>query len=872
MAGDRDVEFVFAQTERPWELEIDGIVLSVGRDLGSLGHAVRDAFPNADWASVDLEAIAAGRVTSLLLDPERSAPSRRAILVTARGQGGEAPTVDSIITATVAALEEAGRLGVTAIGLPLLGTGVLGADKGMVAYGMVTAADQTVPRFRSLRRVVFFGRSASDGAAVRAEFAKHGIGEDSGDQPAPEVGELAGGISRDLVDPNRAIPLASDRLGFAPYVSMLATVIADRETPLPLSIGVFGEWGAGKSTFMGMLRSEVGRLADGERYCGEIAQIGFNAWHYADSNLWASLGDEIFRQLAGAETTSRERAGQLRAELADRLEQRKQLEAVTQQAREKAAELRERADEALAAREGSARELVRTLGNSVWRQLSVTEEAEQARLLAEELRGTLTEAELLRRTPWDRRGRIAYAAAAILLLGGLFAAAMAPALREWLSGVGGAFVLVAGWGTWALARARKGLRQLRKLGEDLHAGMVREAVGDELAKLRAAEADQLVAEAQLREVVQHVGELGRELAELAPGSRLYSFLADRAQSEAYRGNLGLISTIRKDFEQLVRLMVDWRTNPDQGDSPRQPVDRIVLYIDDLDRCGPSQVVDVLQAVHLLLAFELFVVVVGVDPRWLLRSVRSHYGEVLGDHATPEDYLEKIVNIPFALPGMVDGSMSRLLRGLVGPSTDDIPARLAGMSEPVAEEPGLITVEPGSEVDDQRRPAGNVRPPRPMTEPELTLLAALDPLIGTPREAKRIFNLYRMVRATRNLSDASTFLDGDYQAVIVLLGLLTAPADLARPVLDALLARPGDTTWSAFLADVLPQPGNRHALVGSLPDGDVRRWRHLHDALTKVSAQTTLTDLSLLQTWLPRIRRFTYTLPTPRAPLSVTPKA
>ncbi|MEZ5024500.1 MAG: P-loop NTPase fold protein [Chitinophagales bacterium] len=42
------------------------------------------------------------------------------------------------------------------------------------------------------------------------------------------------------------------------------------------------------------------------------------------------------------------------------------------------------------------------------------------------------------------------------------------------------------------------------------------------------------------------------------------------------------------------------------------VERIVLYIDDLDRCPPKKVVEVLQAIHLILAFPLFVVVVGVD--------------------------------------------------------------------------------------------------------------------------------------------------------------------------------------------------------------------------------------------------------------------
>jgi len=46
-----------------------------------------------------------------------------------------------------------------------------------------------------------------------------------------------------------------------------------------------------------------------------------------------------------------------------------------------------------------------------------------------------------------------------------------------------------------------------------------------------------------------------------------------------------------------------------------PLQRIVLYVDDLDRCPPTKVVDVLRATHLLLALPLFVVIVAVDPRW-----------------------------------------------------------------------------------------------------------------------------------------------------------------------------------------------------------------------------------------------------------------
>ena len=98
----------------------------------------------------------------------------------------------------------------------------------------------------------------------------------------------------------------------------------------------------------------------------------------------------------------------------------------------------------------------------------------------------------------------------------------------------------------------------------------------------------------------------------------------------------------------------------QADPAERAIDRIVLYIDDLDRCSPQQVVAVLQAVHLLMALDLFVVVVGVDPRWLVRSLQDEYPKLLessrengggadGWDASPEDYLEKISASPSSCP-------------------------------------------------------------------------------------------------------------------------------------------------------------------------------------------------------------------------------
>src|SRR5690606_40859493 len=120
--------------------------------------------------------------------------------------------------------------------------------------------------------------------------------------------------------------------------------------------------------------------------------------------------------------------------------------------------------------------------------------------------------------------------------------------------------------------------------------------------------------------------------------------------------LGLISIIRRDFEILNDLFTDHNQEAtkikdakDFKDKFKKPLERIILYIDDLDRCPEENVVQVLEAVNLLMAFPLFVVIVGVDPRWVKNaSIKRHQlqftksMEVNGiDPISTSDYLEKI---------------------------------------------------------------------------------------------------------------------------------------------------------------------------------------------------------------------------------------
>jgi hypothetical protein len=142
----------------------------------------------------------------------------------------------------------------------------------------------------------------------------------------------------------------------------------------------------------------------------------------------------------------------------------------------------------------------------------------------------------------------------------------------------------------------------------------------------------------------------------------------------------------------------------------------------------------------------------------------------------------------------------------------------------------------------------------------------------------MLNLYRMLRSTRDLSDASTFLGddrspGDYQAVALLLGMMTADARVLRDVLDAepqaepqvaggLNSRPDNDDWHKFIADFTPKYsgeewGNR--IIGRIPPEDVPAWQQFARCAARTSNLITLSDLTAFKRWAPRIQRFSFVL-------------
>lgn len=87
--------------------------------------------------------------------------------------------------------------------------------------------------------------------------------------------------------------------------------------------------------------------------------------------------------------------------------------------------------------------------------------------------------------------------------------------------------------------------------------------------------------------------------------------------------------------------------------------RLVIFVDDLDRCLPEKAVEILEAIKLFLDVPGVVFVLGMDREIVRRGVETHYRSIMnisagekGGDEVPIDgdlYLQKIIQIPFNLP-------------------------------------------------------------------------------------------------------------------------------------------------------------------------------------------------------------------------------
>ena len=719
-----------------------------------------------------------------------------------------------------------------------------------------------------------------------------------------------------------------DQLNITPDVNAFSAVFASNQVVPPLCLGLFGDWGAGKTFFMDKMWDRIERLKDlaqaaeiAERpssYCAHIVQIRFNAWHYIDANLWASLAHHIFRELAAA--ISGDRSGkekEEKAELLRKLEAARKLrddaDLRLKDTKRKLATAKQQLREARAIREGRELELgdlaavawQEVIGNAeVQKELSETSQQIGLPVTiqnAEELNNTLQglrtfwgKFKLSFRTPSQRRlwlrallvMVLVIAASAFILNWILNNPTLIGAMATVLGVVSAGLAVIKPLlkPIWNFAQTLQGLKTEldKRLQEKRETLTQAEAdLQKELSDLRKQEAEmqQALAKAQ-KEVDVAQGALEEEHEQ-----RLDDFIRKRVASREYEKQLGIVSLVHTDFKTLSELL-------GEGDDPALPrIDRIILYIDDLDRCPEEKVTDVLQAVHLLLAFELFIVVVGVDSRWLLRSLERSYpalqqaalqqaglsaDEMRAWESTPQNYLEKIFQIPFNLQRLDQPGVRRLADSILGATAQRV-ARSVDQQQPRGRDeddngPSRVQEEQTGEAPPERETESiDLTPPALNIEAwEREFIPMLSMMLPTPRAVKRFVNIYRLIRARVPPRTLYEFVGteenpGEFVAVMILLAILTGFPRLAARVFGMVLRLGKSSPWS-YVVDALapelisgPLPRRfRNEVVPDMEAAEAAEWGRLYTALSSLAEQgKQLHTMEPYSQWVHQVARFSF---------------
>ena len=120
--------------------------------------------------------------------------------------------------------------------------------------------------------------------------------------------------------------------------------------------------------------------------------------------------------------------------------------------------------------------------------------------------------------------------------------------------------------------------------------------------------------------------------------------------ELFKNSIEVKSTLRNDFETAIGECL-----PDK---------RLVVFIDDLDRCLPEKTIEILEVIKLFLDVPRCVFVIGVAEDVIARGIEVRYKTNERDIPIKGiDYIEKIIQIPFILPPIREENMIRFIESL-----------------------------------------------------------------------------------------------------------------------------------------------------------------------------------------------------------------
>jgi len=176
---------------------------------------------------------------------------------------------------------------------------------------------------------------------------------------------------------------------------------------------------------------------------------------------------------------------------------------------------------------------------------------------------------------------------------------------------------------------------------------------------------------------------GRRLLEHPLATQMATYL----KLPSYGEHLGEVPVIKKEIRELC----EERLNS-------IPNGRLLVVVDDLDRCHPGAVTETLDAIRLVMNLPRVAVIIAVDDRIAFRAVADHYKDLEEGRRTrweiARDYLGKIIQLPVNLYDPWPSEVAEFVRHHLFQVSDAAEAQ-ADMEATTAPEPSAVTPVPAA---------------------------------------------------------------------------------------------------------------------------------------------------------------------------------
>lgn len=284
----------------------------------------------------------------------------------------------------------------------------------------------------------------------------------------------------------------------------------------------------------------------------------------------------------------------------------------------------------------------------------------------------------------------------------------------------------------------------------------------------------------------------------------------------------MLSDIRQFRDDFGRLLTE------------SDISTLVVLIDDLDRCSPERIIENLEAIKLFLNVPRTAFVIGADRRVIRQAVSWRYkdalkADVFDDRAGKDnprrlvdDYVEKLIQIPYTLPRLSPSEIETYLTLLFCKrhlKPDVFDSVLAIAREQRSKNHYCVF----GQTKVLEKLSGTTVPPKLSEALRIVSSAAAqitDVLQGNPRQVKRFLNAFYL---RRKLADVATLEEFRDEILVKLMLLEYAASHLFERLFELM---DGSTGIVEILARLETKKDEDPKIKSLSPDDDLAEWKSM----------------------------------------------